>query len=93
MEFIELFNGVVKLAKPVSAETAYAKSLDDKIKDLGIDSLDTIMISMYFSEIYGIEDEVMHEMKVETIADLQAFLEAKKTRIPADNKTELARVK
>lgn len=93
IDFIELFNGVIKLAKPVTADQSYAKSFDDKIEDLDIDSLDTIMLSMYLGEIYGIDEDTMRGMDVETITDLQDFLNAHKTRTPVDIQTELARVK
>lgn len=93
MNFVELFNGVVKLAKPAFAEQSFAKAMDDQIADLDIDSLDTIMLAMYFGEIYGIDEDVMREMQVTTLAELQAFLEARKTRTPTDIQGELARVK
>ena len=47
MNFIELFNGVITLAKPISAADSHAKSLDDQLPDLKLDSLDTIMLAMY----------------------------------------------
>ncbi len=93
MDFLQLFNGVVDLAKPVSAEQSHAKSMDDQLPDLKLDSLDTIMLAMYLGEIYGIEEDVMREMQAATVADLQAFLDAHKTRTPEDVKAELARVK
>ena len=93
MDFIELFNGVVKLAKPVTAEISFAKSLDDKIDDLGLDSLDTIMFSMYLGEIYGIDEDTMKAMEVQSINELQNFLESHKTRTPVNVDEELARVK
>ncbi len=93
MDFIELFNGVVDLAKPVSAEDSHATSPDDQLADLKLDSLDTIMLAMYFGEIYGVEEDTMREMQAVTVADLQTFLEAHKTSTPTDVKAELARVK
>ena len=93
MDFLQLFNGVVDLAKPVSAEQSHAKSMQDQLPDLKLDSLDTIMLAMYLGEIYGIEEDVMREMQAATVADLRAFLDAHKTRTPEDVKAELARVK
>lgn len=91
--FIDLFNGVMKLAKPVFAEDSFAKSMDDKIDDLDIDSLDTILLSMYLGEVYGIEEDVMREMKVFTITELQSFLETHATRTPGGVEEELERIK
>ena len=93
MDFLELFNGVVDLAKPVSADQSHAASMQDQLADLKLDSLDTIMLAMYLGEIYGIEEDTMREMQAVTVADLQAFLEAQKTRTPTDVEAELARVK
>jgi acyl carrier protein len=93
MNFLELFNGVVKLVKPTFAEKSYAKDMGDNLFSLDLDSLDNIMLAMYFGEIYGIEEDVMREMEVITVADLQAYLETHKTRTPTDIKAELARVK
>jgi acyl carrier protein len=74
MDFIELFNEVVKLAKPVTADDSFAKSLDDKFEDLNLDSLDHLMLLMYFGSIYGIEEEVLRESKYTTVSELQEFL-------------------
>lgn len=93
MNFLDLFNGVVDLAKPVSSVDSHAKSPDDRLADLDLDSLDTIMLAMYFGEIYGISEETMRSMEAQTVADLQAFLDAQKTRTPVDVRAELARVK
>ena len=93
MNFLELFNGVVTLAKPVSAEQSHATSMQDQLADLNLDSLDTIMLAKYLGEIYGIDEDTMREMEAVTVIDLQAFLEAHKTRTPTDLKAELAKVK
>ena len=93
MNFIELLNGVIQLAKPASAEQSYAKSMDDQLADLQLDSLDTIMLAMYLGEIYGIDEDTMRNMEATTVADLQAFLDVHKTRTPTDVEAELARVK
>jgi acyl carrier protein len=93
MNFLELFNGVVTLAKPVSAEQSHAASMQDQLADLKLDSLDTIMLAMYLGEIYGVEEDTMREMEAATVADLQAFLEVHKTHTPTDLEAELERVK
>ena len=93
MDFIQLLNGVIELAKPVSAEQSYAETMQDQLADLKLDSLDTIMLAMYLGEIYGIDEDTMRNMEAVTVADLLAFLEAHKTRTPSDAEAELARVK
>lgn len=95
MDFIELFNGVVTLAKPVTASSSFAKDKTDELESLDLDSLDTIMLSMYFGEIYGIEEDVMKTMgeEAKTIEGLQGFLESRKTRTPTSVAEALAEVK
>ena len=93
MDFLELFNGVLDIVKPVSAVNCYAKSLDDALDNLDIDSLDTIMLSMYFGEVYGVEEELMREMQATTVDDVQKFLEKHKTVTPTNVEDALAMVK
>lgn len=78
--FVELFNRVVDLAKPAFAEESHASNLKNNLKDIGVDSLDTIMLSIYFGDIYGVEESVMKEMRVQTVGDLKIFLEGHATR-------------
>ena len=74
MAFIKLFNEVVKLAKPVTADDSFAKSLDDGFEHLNLDSLDHLMLLMYFGSIYGIAEEVLRESEYNTVGELQDFL-------------------
>jgi acyl carrier protein len=83
LNFVELFNRVVDVAKPAFAEDSHASSLDDNLQALGIDSLDTIMMSIYVGDIFGIEEEVMKTMRVSTLRELLEFIEQHKTRTPA----------
>lgn len=78
MDFVKLFNEVVKLAKPVTAESSFATSLDDKFSDLDLDSLDHIMLMMYFGTIYDISEEALRESKYQTVGELADFLNANK---------------
>lgn len=82
MNFIDLFNGIVTLAKPVSAADSFAVSLDDELANLRLDSLDFIMLSMYFGDVYGIEEDMMRQMQVSTVNGFQQFLDQHKTQSP-----------
>ena len=46
LNFVELFNRVVDVAKPAFASDSHASTLEDNLKNLGIDSLDTIMLRL-----------------------------------------------
>lgn len=82
MDFIKLFNEVVKLAKPVTAENSFAKSMVDEFKDLELDSLDYVMLYMYFGDIYGISEEQMRDCNPHALADFKEFLESKCSKKP-----------
>jgi len=92
LNFVELFNKIVDLAKPVHAAKSHASSLDAELQDLGIDSLDTILISIYFGDIYGIDEETMKQMRVTTIKDLQDFLLSHATHTPQTIEEAMGRV-
>lgn len=93
MDFIKLFNGVVARAKPVSAADSCATSMDDALEDLNLDSLDYIMVTMYFGDLYGIDEEVFQNMSVKTVADLMGFLLEHKTCEPESAEAGLEQIK
>jgi len=80
IDFIKLFNEIVRLAKPSIGKASFASSMEDKFEELDLDSLDHIMMMMYFGSIYEIEEEVLQQSKYETVGELQEFLEKNKTR-------------
>ena len=80
MDFIKLFNEIVKLAKPSIGKASFASSMEDKFEELDLDSLDHLMMMMYFGSIYEIEEEALQKAKYETVRELQNFLETNKTR-------------
>ncbi len=67
------------IAKIVAARTDRDISTikpESKFSDLGIDSLDTVELLMELEDEIGIEIEL--DQKVETIADLDKFIQSKK---------------
>lgn len=82
MNFIELFNVVAKVAKPAHMSFKPAESMDDVFSDLGIDSLDGLVMLMYFDEIYGIADEVSKEWQPTTVQEIYDLIMANKTIEP-----------
>jgi acyl carrier protein len=57
VDFIELFNMVAKVAKPVHMSFTPATAMEEKMADLGLDSLDGLVMMMYLCELYGIPDD------------------------------------
>ncbi len=67
------------IAKMISERTGCNVSdvkPESKFADLGIDSLDTVELLMNLEDEIGIEIEL--DQKVETIGDLDAFIQSKK---------------
>jgi len=83
IDFIELFNMVAKVAKPVHMSFTPASAMEDKMEDLGLDSLDGLVMMMYLCELYGIPDndetKGWHPTTVQEVYDL---LMANKTMEP-----------
>lgn len=79
-DFVTLFNKTVDLAKPVSSTESFATSVEDNIKDLNLDSLDYVMLGIYWGDVYGVDEHAMRSMRVSTLAELREFLEQHKTR-------------
>ena len=82
MDKLELFNQIVKKARPASMEDIKATSLEDTFKDIGLDSLDTIMVMIYFAEIYGVSEEVAKELQPENVGQCFDMYEAHSTKSP-----------
>lgn len=83
IDFIDLFNAVAKVARPIHFEETKATSMEDTFEDLGIDSLDGLVMMMYMCEIYGIEeDDEVKAWAPTSVQELHDLLMAKKTKDP-----------
>ena len=72
-DFITLLNGVIKVAKPLSYKNSIITSIDQEFKDIGIDSLDCIMIAIYMGDIFGISEELMEAWVTPSVIGLKSF--------------------
>lgn len=93
MNFIDLFNAVVKVAKPAQSEYIEAASLDDSFESLEIDSLDGLVIVMYMCEIYGVCDTDSREWHPLALGELHDLLKAAQTREPASVSDAIGMIK
>jgi acyl carrier protein len=82
MNKLELFNGLIMVVTPVNSMGAVATSLDQPLGETGLDSLDLLMIGIYLSDIYGVDEEVAKTMQVTTVGDMFAFMEQHATKTP-----------
>lgn len=83
MDKLELFNAVARVARPVHLEYHPIKSLDISFKDAGLDSLDILLICVFFCELYGIEEEIGKQLIPSAPQEIFDFLEKHKTREPS----------
>lgn len=94
MNFIELFNELIKLAKTDGRdEIPTATSLDDNAADIGLDSLDLVLIAMFLGELYGLDDEASRDIPLTTLGDTVEFLHRHKTQEVTSIKDAIKAVK
>lgn len=82
MDKLELFNAIVKHARPASTDEVKAISLEDNFVDVGLDSLDVIMVFIYFAEVYGVSEEVAKELQPQNVGECFTLFEAHATKNP-----------
>lgn len=84
MNFIDLFNMVAKVARPAHSGDTFATAMDEKLADVGIDSLDGLVIMMYLCELYGIpDDDETKDWHPTTVQEVYDLLMSRKTKEPA----------
>jgi len=83
MNFIEIFNHVAKVARPAHSMPSIAQSMEDAFDDIGLDSLDGLVMLMYFDELYGIADAVSKEWTPKSVQEIHDLIMANKTKEPA----------
>lgn len=82
MNFLDLLNMVAREARPAHFGLTPMTAMDTPFTETEIDSLDGLMIVMYFSIIYGIEDDLVKDFHPETPQQLFDFIEQHKTQDP-----------
>lgn len=82
IDFVELYNSLLKTLRPDDEGVIFATSLDDTFEQLKSDSLDVMMIILYICEAYGVSEEVARTFIPSSIKDIQDFILANKTKNP-----------
>ena len=93
MDFLELFNAVAVAVRPAYQEYSPVTDLDIPMTETGLDSMDSLMMGIFFCEIYGISEELGKTMHPTTPRGFQEFLEAHKTKTPASVEEAIKGVK
>jgi acyl carrier protein len=93
MNFLDLLNKVAREARPAHHQLSPIDAMDVKFTDTEIDSLDGMMIVMYFAIIYDIPDDVSKDFHPETPQQLLDFVEQNKARTPASIEEAIGMIK
>jgi acyl carrier protein len=93
MDKLQLFNELIGVVTPVNSMGAKAESLDQPLPETGLDSLDLLMMGIYLSDIYGVDEEIAKTMQPITVGDMFAFMEKHATKTPTDTASAMESVK
>jgi acyl carrier protein len=93
MNFLELLNKVARVARPAHHEFIPIESMEERFEETCFDSLDMLMIGMFMSMIYDIEDDISKEFQPETVQDLYDFVQLHKKRDPESIEWALEQIK
>ncbi len=82
IDFLELLNGVARVARPAHHEFVPVTSMNEKFVDSCFDSMDMMMIAMYMAMIYDIDDEIAKDMRPETVQEMFDLIQQHKRQDP-----------
>ena len=82
MNFLDLFNAVAEVARPIHVKYTPVPDKSSPIADFGMDSLDMLMVCVYLCELYGIPEEIGKDMTGSTVQEIEDFISAHKTQEP-----------
>lgn len=93
MDDLELFNRLARIARPAHANYEPITSLGTPLPETGLDSMDGLMLSIFYSDIYGVPDATAKEFSFTTPAELLALMKQHKTKEPASIEEAVGAVK
>ena len=81
MDFLELFDAVVLECKPMADAYVKPESMAAELANLGLDSLDYVLIFMTLGDMYGIPEEIAdHPPELPTLQDAKDFIDEHKVK-------------
>ncbi len=84
MDFLEVFNIVIKHTTSRADNARDATSFNDDMPDLGLDSLDMVMIVAVLTDAWGMpQDMRFDDVSKVTVGTIQNYINDNKTREPA----------
>lgn len=85
---IELFNRLAQHIRPAFYEYKPIETLDVKLKDTGLDSLDFIMMGLSLAAIYGVPDNTAKDFDPETAQEFFDLMDQHKHKEPPETAVE-----
>lgn len=92
MDHLELFNRLARMARPAHADYTPIASLDIPFPETGLDSMDGLMLSVFYADIYGVPEAISKELSFTTPSELVAEILKHKTKEPASVEAALEAV-
>lgn len=83
MDYLKLFNEIIKIATPLNSNKAEATSLEQMLADTGLDSLDLLMVGVYLAEIFGVNEEQAKQVQAKTVGEMVSYMHFHRTKEPA----------
>jgi len=82
MNYLDLLNALAKVAKPSHLDYIPVESMDTPFTDTSIDSLDGLLVLMFMSMVYDIDDDLGKDFNPATPQELYDFCQQHKKRDP-----------
>jgi len=92
MDDLALFNRLARLARPAHTDYTPLTTMDISWPDTGLDSMDTLMLSIFYSDIYGVPEALVKEMTPQTPAEMLQLMLQHKTQEPTSEDEAMERV-
>lgn len=81
MDFIELFDAVVRDCKPMLDDYVKPENMDVELANLGLDSLDYVLVFMTLGDMHGIPEEIADSPpELNTLQDAKDFIDEHRVR-------------
>jgi acyl carrier protein len=88
MDFLELFNKVARVVRPAHQGYVDITDMNQNLQESGLDSMDGLMMGIYFADIYAIPEEIAKEMHFTTVQECYDFIQKHKTKEPSGTAEE-----
>jgi hypothetical protein len=93
MDRVQLFNEIVRASRAIGVPSTDATSLDQKLSEVNLDSLDTLLVSIYYCDVYGISEEKAKKLQPKTLMEIYEFIDQNKTREPKTMEEALKKIR